>query len=531
MSVAKRYTALIVVVVCLAIGLPLVASVLLSRYQANEREKTYVTMLAEEALGRTEEMADQLNAGGRAMNRLPVGTGCSPAGIDLMRKVDLNSTLLQAVGHVDGNVMDCSSLGNTKPVDLGPPDFATSGGANMRTNVALFDQPDFLVVGMGRFVGIVHKQLPLSVVDHMPGLLVATFNWSNRKPLMTRGAIEPRWMSMAGAGNAVFRDDGYAVAVVRSKRYDFGTVAAVPLSTTARFAREAAMPLVPLSILTGALLALFLVRAVRSHASMPSMIRSALRSEEFHLLYQPVVDLATGRTVGAEALIRWSRPDGETISPDNFIAVAEQAGVIRLITARVLDLVANDVGQVLGIDPDFHFAVNFSAADIHSADIVGEVRRFVDRSGLSYDNLVIEATERSFVDVELARATIRQLREAGVKVAIDDFGTGYSSLGYLAELEVDYLKIDRLFVHALGTGSATSQVAARIIEMAKDLNLKIVAEGIETEDQAKRLKALKVELAQGYYYAQPMAVEALVERLRGEGRPHPLSPGSAVLAA
>ena len=531
MSVAKRYTALIIIAMCVAVGLPLVATVLLSQYQANEREQAYVTRIAQEALARTEDMADQLASGGLAMNRLPAGTACSPAGIDLMRQIDLGSTLLQAVGHLDGNVMDCSSLGVGGRIDIGPPDFIAAGGASMRTDVSLYGHRQFLVVGMGPFIGIVHNQLPLSVVDEMPGMAVATFNWSNRKPLMTRGTIDPRWMDKAGAGQTVFRDDGYTVAVVRSKRNDLATVAAVPLSTTARFAREAAIPLIPLGVLTGALLALLLVRAVRFRGSMPGMIRNALRGKEFHLLYQPVIDLATGQTIGAEALIRWSRPDGETIPPDNFIAVAEQAGVIRLITARVLDLLANDVGHILSLDPDFHFAVNFSAADIHSAEIVDEVRRFVEGSGLGYDNLVIEATERSFVDVDLARSTIRQLREAGIKVAIDDFGTGYSSLGYLAELEVDYLKIDRLFVHSLGTGSATSQVAGRIIEMAKDLKLKLVAEGIETEDQAKRLKALNVELAQGYYYAPPMAVEALLERLRGEGRPRPVAPGSEVLAA
>jgi sensor c-di-GMP phosphodiesterase-like protein len=528
MSVAKRYTALIIVAICVAGGLPFVATLLLSQYQANEREKTYVTTIAQEALARTENMADQLATGGLAMNRLPAGTACSPTGIDLMRKIDLGSTLLQAVGHIKGNVMDCSSLGASSRIELGPPDFIAAGGATMRTNVTLFGQREFLVVGMGDFVGIVHKQLPLSVMDDMPGMVVATFNWSNRQPLMARGTIDPGWIKADAAGPATFRDDSHVVAVVRSKRYDFATMAAVPLSTTARFAREAAFPLVPLGALTGALLALLLVRAVRFRGSMPSMIRNALRSDEFHLLYQPVVDLSTGRTIGAEALIRWSRPDGETIPPDNFIAVAEQAGVIRLITTRVLDLLANDVGHILSVDPDFHFAVNFSAADIHSAEIIDEVRHFVERSGLGYENLVIEATERSFVDVNLARNTIRQLREAGIKVAIDDFGTGYSSLGYLAELEVDYLKIDRLFVHALGTGSATSQVAARIIEMGKDLNLTLIAEGIETEDQAKRLKALNVELAQGYHYAPPMAVKALVDRLRAEG---PVSPDSAALAA
>jgi sensor c-di-GMP phosphodiesterase-like protein len=248
------------------------------------------------------------------------------------------------------------------------------------------------------------------------------------------------------------------------------------------------------------------------------MIRTALARRQFHLHYQPVVELASGRIIGAEALIRWDRGTAGEIPTDRFIDAAEEAGLVPLITAHVFELLAEDARSVLAISPDFRFSVNLSASDLHRPSILGEVTRLLDRCGLEPRNLVIEATERSLVDVDRARETMDRLREMGVRLAIDDFGTGYSSLAYLAQIEADFLKIDKLFVQALGTESATNQVAERIIEMGKDLNLEIVAEGIETKEQEALTQRLAVEFAQGYLYGQAMALDDLLVRLRTDRR-------------
>jgi sensor c-di-GMP phosphodiesterase-like protein len=182
----------------------------------------------------------------------------------------------------------------------------------------------------------------------------------------------------------------------------------------------------------------------------------------------------------------------------------------------VFELLVEDARAVLALLPDFRFSVNLSASDLYRPSILGEVERLIEHSGLGADNLVIEATERSLVDVDRARETMGRLREMGVRLAIDDFGTGYSSLAYLAQIEADFLKIDRLFVQALGTESATSQVAERIIEMGKDLSLAIVAEGIETKRQERLIKRLGVECGQGFLYGHAMAAEDLLVRLRAD---------------
>jgi len=517
MNVTNRQIAAIILAVVVTVALPILAAITVARNQAQENEERHVVGIALGSITRSDQVGDQLAEGSRAINALPRNAACSPAGLAELRRIDIESTLLQAVGHLDGTVMDCSSVAGTQRIALGSPDFISSAGVLNWTALRPFgSRGSYIGSGAKAFIGIVHKDLLLSYIDDIPGLTVANFNWSTHKVLLSRGKVDPAWIAFASSGDGIYRTRDHIVAVVKSKRYDIGTLAALPRSREGLLASQLGRILIPLGLAAGLLLSAVLVHVLKNRMSMPMMIRSALRSGEFHLLYQPAVDLRTGRTVGAEALIRWRRSDGEMIPPDNFIAVAEQAGVIRGITSRVLELLASEGRDAVRIMPNFRFSVNFSAKDIQSADIFDEVSGFLCGSGIGFGNLVIEATERSFLDVERTQDTIERFRDAGIMVAIDDFGTGYSSLACLAQLRVDVLKIDRLFVQALGTDSATSQVASRIIDMAKDLQLKIVAEGIETEDQSNRLRMLGVDCGQGYYLGHPMTIDALLQRLRAE---------------
>jgi sensor c-di-GMP phosphodiesterase-like protein len=517
MRATRHQLVLIVLALVLTISLPILAAFAIARDQALEREENLAMNLASGTLMRSEQVTDQLIAGARVINAMPSAQACSPAALDALRKIDLESTMLQAAAHIRGSTIDCSSFAGLRRIELGPPDFMSEHGVRNWTGLRPFEnEEDYIGAASGSFLAIIHKNLLLSYVDKVDRLAIGTFAWSGRRLFLSRGRIDPRWLAKAARGPGIYRVDGKLVAIVKSKRLDLGSIAVLPQSRQARSARELGTMLVPLGLAAGLLLAALLVRVLRRQMAMPGLIRRGLRNGEFHVLYQPAVDLATGRTIGGEALIRWRRPNGKLIPPDHFIAVAEEAGIIRLITERVLDLIAKDARDILGIMPDFHFSVNFSAADMQQAGMFDTLSGFVCRAGMRPDNLVIEATERSLIDVAVAQDAIGRLREAGIKVAIDDFGTGYSSLGYLGLLKIDLLKIDRLFVQALGTDSATSQVASHIINMAKDLKLLTVAEGIETADQASCVRALGVDFAQGFHFGPPMTADRLLERLRVE---------------
>jgi len=513
----KRNSVIVTFAICLAMAVPILAAVILVQQQAYHREQQLVLRMAHSAIDHSDDAGDQLVAGARVINSIPNSSACSDQALDLMRAIDLESTLLQAVAHRDAEYIDCSSLGGRYRLPIGKPDFISANGYPVWIKAKLWDGGHrYLMVGHGSFIAIFNRDLPLSYVESYPGAVVATFNWSNRVPILERGKLPAGLLNRKVEEETTFRQGKYAVAIVRSKRYDMGSIVAVPLSATARLGMPAALILIPIALLAGIATSLFVLHLLRTRTSMPAMIGQGLKAGEFYVVYQPVVELRTGNMIGAEALLRWRRSNGDMIPPDVFIAAAERTGSICKITTRLFELITPDMHDIMRNGTDFHLAVNVSADDLLGPGIVETVERFSADSGLPLTSLIIEITERSLVDVPRVRKAIAALRHRGARVAIDDFGTGYSSLGYLAELELDMLKIDKLFVHALGTDSATSQVAMRIVEMASDLDLQIVAEGIEKEGQADWLRRAGVEFGQGYFFSEALSAAELVKYLRSE---------------
>ncbi len=185
------------------------------------------------------------------------------------------------------------------------------------------------------------------------------------------------------------------------------------------------------------------------------------------------------------------------VRPDLFIPAAEDAGLMERVTARVIELAARDAAKLFARFPDFALSVNLSAADLHSTHTVALLQRLIRESHAGPTNLIIEVTERGLLEPDAAKNSIRALRANAIRVAIDDFGTGFSSLSYLGTFELDFLKIDKAFVDALGTEAPTSRVALTIIEMGKALNLELIAEGIETAAQAEFLRDHGVHYGRG----------------------------------
>lgn len=237
-------------------------------------------------------------------------------------------------------------------------------------------------------------------------------------------------------------------------------------------------------------------------------LQRALGTEQFVVHYQPVLELATRRVVGAEALVRWDHPRRGLLGPGSFVPTAEELGLVDRIGAQVLERACRDLrgwrdrlGSAAG---DMSVAVNLSAQELHSPQLVDTVVSSLEAVGLGAEQLVLEVTESNLLrDTELLRGSIHRLRELGARLAIDDFGTGYSSLGYIQRFEFDVLKIDRTFVEGL-TNPTNVRIVTAVIELASQLGVGLIAEGIETEEQADLLMALGCRFGQGFLYSRPV---------------------------
>jgi len=255
-------------------------------------------------------------------------------------------------------------------------------------------------------------------------------------------------------------------------------------------------------------------RLSRHELSLAGELREALAAGRISVHYQPVIELATGRCVGAEALARWQRASGERVSPNVFIPAAEAAGMIQDVTVAVLTRAARDARDIRGEFPALSINLNLAADDLKNDRIGDELAHVLAAAQLPPETIKLEITERALVNSETSRALIRGFRTRGHQIAIDDFGTGYSSLSYLQSFELDVLKIDKSFVDAIGTEAATSQVIVHVIEMAKSLGLVTVAEGVETPAQVEWLLSHGVAFAQGFLFSKPLAADDFLRFLR-----------------
>ena len=251
-------------------------------------------------------------------------------------------------------------------------------------------------------------------------------------------------------------------------------------------------------------------RRARQQQTIESGLRLALQRKEFVLHYQPKIDLRSGKVVGAEALVRWNRPDIGLIYPSDFIPVAEDSGLIVPLSQWVLQEACQQAcrWQADGMRP-LYLSVNVSTIDFRQRGFVEGIARTLKETGLDPTQLELEITESVLMqNVDTTVAILKAVKRLGIRLAIDDFGTGYSSLSYLQKFPVDVLKIDQSFVGDLSIDSNDAKLVSTIISLGKSLNLHIIAEGVETLEQLEFLKAHQCEEAQGYYFSKAVEPQA-----------------------
>jgi diguanylate cyclase (GGDEF)-like protein len=249
---------------------------------------------------------------------------------------------------------------------------------------------------------------------------------------------------------------------------------------------------------------------VVDHRHLEVDLHRALEEGQFFLLYQPTISLSTGAVIGVEALLRWCHPERGVIQPDEFIPALDSSGLIVPVGQWILQDACEQGATWHRQGYRLAVSVNVSARQLERDRIIDDVHGALTTSGFDPGMLVLEITETALMDdVRATAARLDLLKAIGVRLSIDDFGTGYSSLAYLRRFPVDVLKIDRSFVSGIADSSESAAIVHTLVQLGKVLGLETIAEGIENDDQLMRLRAEKVDIGQGFYFARPLDVEAL----------------------
>jgi len=251
-------------------------------------------------------------------------------------------------------------------------------------------------------------------------------------------------------------------------------------------------------------------------------LRAGFEERRLFVVYQPQVDLVSRQPLGAEALLRWRTAEGQFVPPDQFIPLAEQSGLIISIGDFVLRTACFQLKHLRDLGyQDFRMAVNISLAQFRHPLFIQTVKAALEDSGVPGTSLELEITESmAMEDISLVLRVLADIRSTGASVAIDDFGTGFSSLSQLRQLDVERLKIDRAFVREAQSSNAGSTIAQMVVNLGRGLGMRVIAEGIETEEQCQYLQTLGCHEGQGYLFAKPMMADQLQLWLEsGKGEP------------
>lgn len=505
--------AALIAVVLLPVGISVVIAYRMALHEQQQR----TAIIASELLHQAHAVSDQI-ARARSVLGQSSSPPCSPARVELMRNLALSSSYLQLVGYVKGDRLVCSSYGDHGDgIPVGPADYLSGRGALIRRSVLLPFLPNtrfFMVTEANSgYSSLALPDLILDVGRESREISVALVAVSNRSVILSRGWTDvwplPAFHKELGAMQWVSDEQ---VGTIRfSASNDYAAVASVPVSAVRQSWRSIARFAIPLGGVVGTLIAVLLSALIRQRTGMLAKLDRAIRRREFSLVYMPIVELNSGQWVGAEALLRWRRPGGKVTGPDQFIPIAERHHRMKRLTAAMLDVLVHDARESLARQAGQRYvSINLSAQDLSDTTIVDKLRQTQEKSGLP--RLMVEATEGGLLNVSHANSIIEQLRELDISVAIDDFGTGYSSFSYLGSLEAAYLKIDKSFVSAIGSDAVTKHVIDHIIAMAKDCDLTLIAEGVESEVQASYLRDAGVQYAQGWLFGRPMTASELVAR-------------------
>ncbi|MBX8473788.1 EAL domain-containing protein [Pseudomonas capsici] len=493
----------------------------LAMHQARQNESLQMNAQGERFLVRLEQLFGQLRAGLDQLEQQPLRR-CSPEMVGRLREVISSNRFIYEAAYV-GDARTCSSWPRPRVLrELREPDIrGPTYDYWLNTSTQPDDNLAALVMGRGDFRVSTSRGHLTDVVDLPAGgsLLVVLDNGTRAIPVLGPAQAWPPVESWSpDNATTLITTANQLIYRMPTQSPEYQLVLITPRTDLQVKITGAWWLLVPASLLMSLCIAALVLQLMQQRKSLGAELSGALRRGELKVLYQPIFNLETGLCAGAEALVRWRRPDGTLTSPDLFIPLAENTGQIRQITDFVLQQSLEKLGPLLRANPHLYVSVNLAACDVIAPRIGRVTARLLALHKVAARQIAFEVTERGLIDVVVARNHLQMLRDRGHQILIDDFGTGYCSLAYLQTLPVDCLKIDKAFIDALGHDAASSGVAPHIIRMAHALQLRVIAEGIEFESQAHLLKSEGVVYGQGWLFARPLTATRFCELVTGGRR-------------
>lgn len=464
---------------------------------------TYAANLADHA----RQYEAELVAVRKAFNPSP-SAFCSPEEISRMQSLTFESLQLKDIGRTRDGKLYCSGfLGLLKE-----PAKMPSRATTLPSGLKIYPNTRLRVSPVTR--GTILEQAGVDVVvspnafahweqRHMR-YMVLVINPATQEQVLMGGShfdLPAAWLMQSGR-----HDTDAALFVVRR----VGSNPTVIVTTESRqeiVEGSGSVPLeyIAMGALAGFCLGLAIGQFYLQQIGLAQQLRRALRKGSLELVYQPILELPSRACAGAEALARWKDEDGTPISPEVFIRIAEERGMIGELTSFVIRRAIADVGDVLRKHPELTLSVNIAASDLQSEAFFELLDEQVRQKGIRPRQLALELTERSTANLGKLQQAILRLHMEGYQVHVDDFGTGFSSLAYLHELAVDAIKIDRTFTRTIGTDAVTVSILPQILALAELLHVEVIVEGVETEEQAVYLTDTgKTMQAQGWYFGKPV---------------------------
>jgi sensor c-di-GMP phosphodiesterase-like protein len=440
---------------------------------------------------------------------------CTPADLDKLRQAALATSPIKEIGVVglDGQTL-CSDLGIPLSVRAIP------GTTLMRTAPPGQTLIDVIRVGdrpanylrLRRFAAG-----GMSLAALVPADLLIPLTSPRGEAFGAHAVIYTREGALIGDGGSRLppdlQRDQIVTTSLRSDR--FGIAAEVTMLRSANEPRDLrAIGLIVNLVVLFAVLTVAWLMVGRRGGDPVAEIRRALDAKQFLPYFQPIIDITTGKPLGAEVLARWRKPDGSLVLPAAFIPVAERGGLMVELTEMLMRRACAEIGEAYARRPHLRIAFNLTARHFADDAIVGDLRAIFNRSPIKLAQVTLELTEREPIeDLSATRGVVAALQALGCRVALDDVGTGHSGLSSILRLGVDEIKIDKMFIDSLGSETNSATIVTTLIELARNMHMEVVAEGVENFGQVEDLRARGIKAAQGYVFAPPLPAAAFLTLL------------------